>query len=116
MKKKIPEIKESVEELKEKLKIEKSPRSQQRVHMLYLLKSGEAKSRQEVADLLAVHRHTVGQWLSRYEQEGMEGMLELKTKPNRAYSLSAEEKEKWLAPFPLVTGRAIKKSCGIWQL
>jgi hypothetical protein len=54
MKKKIPEIKESVEELKEKLKIEKSPRSQQRVHMLYLLKSGEAKSRQEVADLLAV--------------------------------------------------------------
>lgn len=62
--------------------------------MLYLLKSGEAETHQEVADLLAGHRHTISNWLCRYEEKGMEGMLELKIPPNRAYSLSAQEKEK----------------------
>ncbi len=42
MRKKIPEITESVEAFKERLKQEKHVRSKRRLHMLYFLKSGKA--------------------------------------------------------------------------
>ena len=91
MNKALPEIRESVEELKEQLRQETRARRKQRLQALYLLKSDQAKSRTQVGELLGVSRRTVGEWLERYEQGGLEKLLRLDTHSNRAYSLSEEQ-------------------------
>lgn len=79
----LPEIKESVEELKDRLRIEKRARIKQRIQVLYLLKTHRAHGILDIAHILAIHRSTIGRWLRRYELEGLEEMLEIRTKPNR---------------------------------
>jgi transposase len=87
----LPEILESAEALKERLRRESRARQKQRLQAFYLLKSGRAESRTQVAGLLGVSRRTVGEWLERYEAEGLEGVLEVRTHTNRAYSLTPEQ-------------------------
>lgn len=87
----LPEISESVEELRERLRQETRGRQKQRLQALYLLRSGQAKSRTQVGELLGVSRRTVGEWLDRYAAEGLEGLLEIRTHSNRKYSLSEEQ-------------------------
>jgi len=56
----------------------KSHAFRKRCHLV-LLKTEERTSK-EVGQILAMHEITVGNWLSRYEQEGIDG---LKTRPGR---------------------------------
>jgi transposase len=83
MKKELPEIRESVATLRQRLRTERQGRRRVRLQVLYLLKSGQAQTRQEVASLVAVHRHTVGRWLETYDRAGLEAMLTTKTHSNR---------------------------------
>jgi transposase len=89
MKKEIPEIRESLSELHSHLRHERGARRRTRLQVLYLLKSGQAHTRQEVAVLVAVHRHTVGRWLDSYEQGGLTTLLAMHTHSNRRPILSA---------------------------
>ena len=73
----LPQIKESLNTLRDLLHREKDVHRKVRLHMLTLLKSGELKTRQAVADHLAVHRNTVGRWLSLYESGGMDALLHI---------------------------------------
>ena len=75
MKRKVPEITESIEDLKRLLRQAKKKHEVQRLNVLYLLKSGQAKTRLEVAKLLGVDRGSVGTWLSAYETGGLENLL-----------------------------------------
>jgi transposase len=75
MRKPLPTICESVDDLKQRFKHERHPAKQQRLHALYLLASGQARSRQEVATLLSLDRNTIGRWLARYERGGLEALL-----------------------------------------
>jgi DNA-binding CsgD family transcriptional regulator len=59
-----PGIREHVNELKQRLQHEHDGHTKPRLQMLYLLASGQAHSRQDVAQLLGVHRHTIGRWLA----------------------------------------------------
>ena len=77
MRKPLPPIHESADELKQYLKHERQPAKQHRLHALYLLASRQARSRQEVAMLLGVDRNTVGRWLARYEQGGLPALLDV---------------------------------------
>jgi len=43
--------------------------------MLSLLASGQARTRQDVARLLGVHRHTIRQWLAVYAAGGLPAWL-----------------------------------------
>ena len=79
MNKKVPEITESVETLKALLRKAIKKHEIQRLNTLYLLKSGVAKNRLQVADLLGVHRLSVGDWLSAYETGGLEKLLHAAT-------------------------------------
>src|SRR5262249_59406162 len=93
MKTKRPEIRETVEELKHSLTHEHDGRTKQRLHALYLLKSGHAATRLDVASLLGVHRHSVGTWLARYARGALPPLLQRgkppgKRPPRRAASLS----------------------------
>ena len=83
MKKELPEIRESVTTLRQRLRTERQGRRRIRLQVLYLLKSGQAQTRHEVASLVAVHRHTVGCCLEFYDTAGLEAMLALKTHSNR---------------------------------
>lgn len=71
MRKPIPPIHQSTDDLKQRVKHERHPAKQQRLRALYLLASGQAHSRQAVAALLGVDRNTVGRWLTTYERGGL---------------------------------------------
>ena len=92
MNKKVPEITESVEELKVLLRNSKQVHQTQRLSALYLLRSGHAKHRTQVAELLGVHRVTVGHWLEAYEAGGLENLLERRYPPGCLPLLTEEER------------------------
>lgn len=71
----LPPITESVEELRAMLKAERRPKARQRIHALYVLASGQARSRTAVAALLGVNRDTIGSWLQTYTSAGLDGLL-----------------------------------------
>src|ERR671914_2572730 len=73
----IPPIHEAVAALKERLQHEHDGHKKPRVQMLYLLASGQAQTRQDVARLLGVHRNTIGHWLALYEAGGLEALLDV---------------------------------------
>ena len=56
MKKALPEIRESVSELRQLLRTEKKARKKERLQMLYLFRTGQAKTRISAAEILSVHR------------------------------------------------------------
>jgi transposase len=58
--------------------------------MLYLLASGQARTRQEVARLLGVHRNTVSHWLAVYAAGGLAALLATYVPPGRPVSLAPE--------------------------
>ena len=61
----LPSIHEDADSLKQRLQHEQNGRKKPRLQRLYLLASGQAQTRLEVAQLWGVHRHTVGHWLAR---------------------------------------------------
>ena len=91
MNKKVPEITESVKDLKVLLRNCKKKHETQRLTALYLLKSGAAKNRVQVAKHLGVDRMSVGQWLSAYETGGLEKLLERGYAPGRVSILTEQQ-------------------------
>ncbi len=77
MNKVVPVIHESADELKQRLARERHPAKHQRLHALYLLASGQARFRGDVARLLGLDRNTVGRWLDQYAQGGLPALLAL---------------------------------------
>ena len=91
MNKKVPEITESVENLRVLLRKCEKKHETQRLSALYLLKSGQAKNRKQVADLLGSNRISVGHWLAAYETGGLEKLLERGYAPGRVALLTEEQ-------------------------
>jgi transposase len=75
MRKAIPPITEYAADLKQRLQREHDSHKKLRLQMLYLLASGQAHERQEVARLLGVHRNTIGRWLAIYAAGGLAAWL-----------------------------------------
>jgi transposase len=87
MRKALPVITEDADTLKQRLQREHDGRKKPRLQMLYLLASGQAQTRQAVAQLLGVHRNTVGHWLAIYEARGLEALLDLYVPAGKPLSL-----------------------------
>ena len=81
------EIEESEAELKQLLGAQRTATGKERVQLLYLVKTGQAKTVQTAAQLLGRHRVTVQGWLSRYRTGGIELMLETKVPPVRTRAI-----------------------------
>lgn len=79
----LPEITEDATDLQRWLRAELDPERKRRLHALVLLATGQATTRREVADHLAVHRHTVARWLRCYDDGGLEALL-TRAKPGPA--------------------------------
>jgi transposase len=90
MRRAIPVITETVEELKAHLQREHDSRKRLRVQMLYLLASGHATERQQVAQLLGIHRNTIGRWLLTYQTGGLPALLEIYVPEGKQPSLQPD--------------------------
>lgn len=74
-----PPISESAEELKELLKYEQSAKRRSRLHLLFLIRSGQVKNREAAAACLVAHRNSVRNWLDAYKAGGLAQMLHIGT-------------------------------------
>jgi transposase len=74
-----PPINESAEQLKDLLTYEQSAKRRTRLHLLFLIRSGEVQSRTEAAARLVAHRNSVRAWLEAYRAGGLEQMLRIGT-------------------------------------
>jgi transposase len=90
MRKTIPSITEHAAELKQWLRHTQDGHKKPRLQMLYLLASGQAHSRQEVAQLLGVHRNTIGRWLAIYTAGGLNALLATYVPAGKPISLAPE--------------------------
>jgi transposase len=88
MRKALPIMTEDVEHLKQRLQRAHDGRQRPRLPRLYVLASGQAQTRQAVAQLLGVHRNTIGHWLAIYETGGLEALLEVYVPAGKPLSLS----------------------------
>lgn len=87
----LPPIAESAQELKSQMQQASKPLVRQRLHMLYLLASGQAATRQKVAELLGLHRNTIGRWLTSYEESGLSALLEVNSPPGRVPAVNPQQ-------------------------
>lgn len=87
MRKKIPQVKEELSDLKGLLKKESKSWIKQRIQMLYLLKSKQVSTILELSSILAVNRNTVGRWLALYEKGNLEYLMEMRKPKGRALSI-----------------------------
>jgi transposase len=87
MRKAVPVVTEDAETLKQRIQHEHDGRKKPRLQMLYLLATGQAHTRQDVAQHLGVHRNTVGHWLAIYEAGGLATLLALYVPAGKPLSL-----------------------------
>jgi transposase len=87
MRKALPVITEDTAILKQRLQREHDGRRKPRLQMLHLLASGRAQTRRDVAQLLGVHRNTIGHWLALYEAGGLDTLLALYVPAGKPLSL-----------------------------
>jgi transposase len=86
----VPIIHEDTNSLKQRLQHEHHGRQKPRLQMLYLLASGQAQTRQDVAQLLGVHRNTIGHWLAIYATGGLAALLAVYVPAGKPVSLPQE--------------------------
>ena len=75
MNKKLPIIKESADLLLTKIKAESESNKRLRLQAIYLIATKQVRSRPALSQLLALHHHTIKNWLKLYEQGGLEHLL-----------------------------------------
>jgi transposase len=71
----MPPITESPAALLRRMQDEPDSKKRPRLHALYLVASGQARHRQDVAAALGVHRHSVAAWCAAYAAGGIEQAL-----------------------------------------
>ena len=77
------EITESVEELRGLLRKERDGRKKERLHFLYLFKTGHVKDLGQAGAVLGRDRKTMSQWRGKYLIGGVSTLLERGTSPGR---------------------------------
>ena len=70
-------VKESIEELRTLLHCEKDVRKRERIHALYLFKTGHAVELKDLGSKLGRHPTTISNWFKAYELVGLEGLLDI---------------------------------------
>ena len=86
-------IRESLEELGERLRQVEQPILKERLQVLYWLKQAQAPSISQIAVAIGRHRGTVQKWLALYRAQGLEALLVVKPIPgggNRVIPMWAE--------------------------
>jgi len=77
------EIQESAEELQKLMHRQQKTQARERIQVLYLLKTQQARTVTQAAQLIGRHRVTVQDWLSLYRQGGLQALIAIKPRPGR---------------------------------
>ena len=88
------EIFESAQTLKEKLKKETNSKKQQKLQVIYWIKTKQAESVGHLAVLVGKDRTTVSRWLSEYRKGGLDNLLTFKVSSGRPAKISEEIERK----------------------
>lgn len=83
------EVKENLEELKHRLRHAVTATSKERLQMLYWIKANAIATRKELSQRLERDASTVYRWLKRYQQGGIDALLEIKTPPGKSGRIPA---------------------------
>ena len=81
------ELTETAADLKQRLRSSKTASDQERIQLLYLLKTKQATTIQSAATLLGRHRVTVQEWLRLYRSGGLAALLGHKPRTGRRQSI-----------------------------
>lgn len=84
------EIKETIAELQELLRQQKTGYGKERIQALYLLKTRQVETVQHLAVVLGRGRMTVQRWLKRYREGGLSTLLEMGKSPGRPKTIPPE--------------------------
>jgi transposase len=74
-----PPIEESAEALQDMLAHEHSAKRRTRLHLLFLIRSGQVKTREQAAKHLVTHRNSIQNWLNAYKSGGLKQLLHIGT-------------------------------------
>lgn len=95
-------IEETVEDLKTLMRQQTQVGDKERIQLLYLLKSGQAQTVTQAAQLLGRGRATLQRWLAKYQAGGIDGLLERKFPPGQVCQIpqaaQAELNERLACP------------------
>ncbi len=108
------EIQESLDSLKKLLSKQKTGKSKERLQVLYWLKSGQAKTVDELASLSGHHRTTVSRWLTLYRKGGLTNLLTLKKKTGRKRKISPEVESRLVEELKDPEGFASYEEVQTW--
>lgn len=84
------DIKETDKDLKLLFKKQTQPSKRERIHALYLLKSKQVTELNQLAQVLGRDTSTLYRWFQRYEQQGLDGLLNIPSPPRKTSSIPAE--------------------------
>jgi hypothetical protein len=84
----LPPMTDHTDELKHRRQREHDGHQKPRLQRLSLLASGQARTRQDVAHLLGVHRHPIGRWLAIYAAGGLDAWLAIDVPAGTPVSLA----------------------------
>ena len=110
----LPPIHEDATTLKQRFKAEPHPARRQRLQVLYLLASGQARTRRAAAALVGVARNTVGLWLTTYQQGGLTALLDVSIPAGKAKPLTADQIAQLQAKLDDPTGFASYTAIQCW--
>lgn len=87
-----PDIKEESEELRKMMLSEKDGRIKERIHVLYLLKTGICRTIRDISETIGRRRNTVSGWIKKYKDGGTELLCIRESSPGRPSVLTDDEK------------------------
>ena len=108
------EITETVDELKELLKLTENQESKERVQALYWLKSEQVKTIEAIANLIGKHRTTVSRWMSSYRIGGIKALLTKRKSSGRNRKLSSSVEESLKQELKDTEGFSSYKEIQTW--
>lgn len=111
-----PIVTESPDDLKALLKHEPDRQKRQRLHAHYLFASSQATTRQEVAQMLGVHRQTIGRWMSCYATGGLSSLLDIYVAKGKQPSLPVSVIADLERQLRQVQGFASYEAMRVWLL
>jgi transposase len=86
------DIRESEEELKKMFLRENDGRIKERIHIIYLLKTGNCKNIKDLTLKIPRDRNTISGWIKKYKTGGIELLCKRETSPGRTSVLTDDEK------------------------
>jgi transposase len=110
----LPTITESADDIKRRLRDERHPRKRQRLHLLFLIASRQARSRSELSRVLGVARNSVISWLTLYQSGGIDALLNLYVPAGKAPALSPSQLEHLRARLTSPDGFASYGEIRLW--